>query len=82
MLRQPTVSVSTPPMVGPIARPTDAMPVQMPMARAFLPGSGNAALDQGQRGDVDGGGAYALYAATEGQDAEARGQRRRWRTPP
>src|SRR4249919_3598296 len=44
MLRQPTDSVSTPPTVGPMARPTDAIPVQMPMARALRPGSGNAAL--------------------------------------
>ncbi len=44
MLRQPMFSVSTPPSVGPIARPTDAMPVHRPMALAFAFGSGKAAL--------------------------------------
>ena len=44
MLRQPIVSVMNPPTVGPMASPTDAMPVQIPMARALRFGFGNAAL--------------------------------------
>ena len=44
MLRQPIASVSKPPTVGPIARPTEAMPVQMPIALALAFGSGKAAL--------------------------------------
>ena len=43
MLRQLNASVSTPPTVGPMARPTAAMPVQLPMALALAAGSVNAA---------------------------------------
>ena len=43
MLRQPMCSVRMPPSVGPMARPTAAMPVQIPIARAFAAGSGYAA---------------------------------------
>ena len=37
--RQPKVSVSNPPTVGPMARPTAAMPVQRPTARVLAVGS-------------------------------------------
>ena len=43
MLRQPNSSVSTPPTVGPMANPTAAMPVQLPMALALAAGSVKAA---------------------------------------
>jgi hypothetical protein len=44
MLRQPLVCTSKPPSVGPIAVAVLAIAVQMPIARAFCFGSGNAAL--------------------------------------
>ena len=44
MLRQPLVCTRRPPSVGPIAIAVLAIAVQMPIARAFCFGSGNAAL--------------------------------------
>ena len=72
MLRQPTRSVSTPPSVGPMARPTDgdARPDADGPGLGLRVGEGRA--DEGQRGDVDGGGADALQAAADVQDAQAR----------
>ena len=43
-LRQPQLSTRMPPKVGPMAVPRLAIAVQMPIARAFALGSGNAAL--------------------------------------
>ena len=76
MLRQPTCSVRMPPSVGPIARPTAAMPVQMPIAFAFALGSGNAAPDQRERRDVDDRRADALEAARHDEHADARARAR------
>ena len=73
MLRHPTFSVSTPPSVGPMARPTAAIPVQIPIARA-LASIRKSRADERWRRDIDECGTDALEASRRNEHLDARRQ--------
>ena len=80
MLRQPSCSTSSPPSVGPTAVPTLAIAVQMPIARAFCFGSGNAALTSASDVTLTVAAATPCTPRATIQDVERRRQAARDRT--